>query len=226
MFRKENFYNLSREQQIQLCQAVVNDYCKSNGVKPCKIKLAELPMTDKKICYGEFMPAKSTILLNSKVFEIADDLKYSKNSFLPLQILLTTVHEAQHRVQVEKLGQVSESLRDQTVSECIKNPVKNISFSHYLASADELDARDCALEYIKQQLPVQNCTDLEKFFNTKILEEKRNTKKDIPDEIKAMFPNIYFEQVTKRGFDLEASQRSYITTLREIFNEQEKIKTL
>ena len=49
MFDKENFYNLTQEQKVQLCQAVVNDYCSSKGVASCEVQLGHLPTSDKTI---------------------------------------------------------------------------------------------------------------------------------------------------------------------------------
>lgn len=214
-FKVDKFYMLNDHQKLQLLQAVANDYCKLNGVNSCAVTLEELPYSDKSICYGEYQPAQSKILLNKRIFDLLDDAKYCKNQYLPMKILSTVIHEAQHRVQFETLDKTDKTEREQLVSDSINKNKRYQSFNKYLVEPEELDARECALEYIKQCARETQDEILEKYYNTLVLEEQKNGKSNVPINIQHYFQHIYSIYSIPSARSLTNSQKEFKGLLKQ-----------
>lgn len=213
MFDSKNFYKLSNKQKAQLFQSIVNDYCISNGVSPCSIRVENLPVSDKSVCYGEYVPSDATIVLNKAVLESIGVAALTQNAFLPIQILSTLIHEAQHRVQFEKADGPFASTREMVVAENLKHPQVSLSHKEYLAELDELDARGAALDYIYNASQMVNNPKLRAYYNTKMLAEMRNGKVEIPSELKALFPDIYNSIVNTKE-TMRNDQAEYLKVLK------------
>ncbi len=214
MFDSKNFYKLSNKQKAQLFQSVVNDYCISNGVSPCSIRVEDLPVSDKSVCYGEYVPSDATIVLNKAVLESIGVAALTQNAFLPIQILSTLIHEAQHRVQFEKADGPYSSTREMVVSENLKHPQVSLSHKEYLSEPDELDARGAALDYIFTASQMVNNPKLKAYYNTKMLAEMRNGKVEIPEEMKKLFPDIYNSMVNAKEGSMRTDQAEYLKVLK------------
>ena len=206
-------------------QAVANDYCKTKGVNSCAIELADLPFSDNAICYGEYVPSQSKILINRQVFDMLEDFKYCKNQYLPMKVLSTVVHEAQHRVQFETLDKPNKSVREQLVSDSINQEKREISHNKYLIEPEELDARDATIEYIKECARNSDNPIFAKYLNTLIMNERKNRKSNAPDYIKQHFINIYAEYDLVRGYNLGSEQREFKNTVQQkLIEGQEKTR--
>lgn len=212
-FSPSKFYALSTTEKHNLFQAVVNDYCNLRGVKSCLVSLSDLPLSSTNVCFGEFVPTESTILLNSAVFDAIDDCKKTKNAFLPYQILLTLVHEAQHRVQFEKIDEPVTSQKQQLINKCLLEPQLNLSQKAYISSFDELDARNCALEYIKNAIDKTDNLTLEKFYNTKLLDEQKQAKEYLTAQQKNMFDYIFNQKPTSSRENLNVEKNQFYRIL-------------
>ena len=219
-FKADKFYQLNSQQKMQLFQAVVNDYCKASGVSSCAIELADLPISDKTVCYGEFLPAQSKILINKEIFELIDDAKYCKNQYLPMQLLSTIIHEAQHRVQFETLENPNKSEREKIVAQSIQSAKKFSSYNKYLVEPEELDAREKSIEYIKECARELDDITLQKYCNTLILKEHQNCKSATSPEIQQHFYNIYGKYPIKPGHNLNKSEIEFKSML--MAKQQEK----
>lgn len=211
MFDANKFYELSEEQRKMLYQAVINDYCRENGVKTATLSIDNLPMDSNSICYGEYSPSQSKITLNKTVLDCIKQAEVSKNPYLPYKILTTLVHESQHRVQFENYNNPPTEKLYKVLSNMKQNekyPYK--SSVDYLTSYEELDARDCALGYIKSAVANSQDPKLKKFYNTLLHEERSNRKRDIPQIDKAMFANIYGEEVSPKDERLQRAKRDFL----------------
>lgn len=211
MFNAKNFYNLNKEQQTQLFQAVINDYCKENGVKSAGLAIEDLPHSKKRICYGEFDPANSKIAINKAVVDCIEQASETQNPYLPYKILETLVHESQHRVQFENYDNPS-TPKMEKVLEKMKSAESNEYQTQigYNSSYEELDARDCALDYIKNASLASMDHNLEKFYNSTALDEINRNKYEIPAEDKLEFANVFFARQTKKLYNLEGKKYEFL----------------
>ncbi len=195
MFDSDKFYKMNNKQRTQLYQAVVNDYCRSKDIDPCGIKFTNLPISDKSVCFGEYVPSEKCVYLNSKVLDMIDEAGSVSNNYLPYQILSTIIHEAQHAVQFSKIQNQAESVKDFAISNALFNPQENLTYNQYLAEPDELDARNEAQQYIANMALKTGKPELKAFYNSKKISEINNKKVEVEEEIKNCFPDIYNEQL-------------------------------
>ena len=199
-FQADKFYSLSTTQKQELFQAVVNDYLTSNGVEPCNVSLSNLPIDEKSICFGQYNPNTGSIHINRNLLTNLDSADEANNQYLPYKILSTLIHEAQHRVQFANLENDNTSEKDKLVSNSLMHPQNCMTYSQYLTEPDELDARNAAQEYIRQQAKNQTGSNsLAQFYNVTKEDEIKNNKRDVPSKIKDLFPDIYNNQFLKEA---------------------------
>lgn len=212
-FNPQLFYQLTNNDQMALLQAVANDYLRSQGIKPCAIKLAPLDFSRDAICYGEYDPNVGVIKINSRLFNNMEDLDYCQNSFYPIQMLSTIIHEATHHIQFQKLGTNSydDSVKDSLiVSSLLENQVGK-THAEYLAEADELDARNASLEYIRNAISskaTQFDLSLASFYNYMKDYESRYNVLPVNDQTKKCFNHLYLSN----KISVPKSLENYIAT--------------
>lgn len=214
MFNSQNFYKLDDKQRTQLFQAVINDYCNQNGVKPAGLVIEDLPYSKKCICYGEYDPANSKVSISKAVVDCIEQAKDTQNPYLPYKILETLVHESQHRVQFENYDNPS-SQRMAKILDEMKNSERRgyKSQADYYSSYEELDARDCAMGYIKSAMETNKDYRLEKFYNSLALGEIGRNKHEIPAEDMLYFANIYSARQTQKLYNFETQKREFLNMI-------------
>lgn len=196
LFNPQKFYQLTYNDQMSLLQAVANDYLRAQGVKPCAIKLAPLAFNGDKICYGEYDPNMGAIKLNSRLFDNMEDLDNCQNAYYPIQLLSTVIHEATHHVQFQKLGTESfdGSMKDNLVESSLVESQVSKTHAEYLAEADELDARNASLDYIKNAISGNGSNfdlSLAAFYNYMKDYEARNNTLPVSEQTKQCFDHLY-----------------------------------
>lgn len=223
MFNTQCFYNLNKEQRLQLFQAVINDYCKENGVEPAGLTIEDLPASKKRVRFGEYDPANSKISINKAVVDCFEQAKETQNPYFPYKILETLVHESQHRVQFENLDNPS-TPRLEKVLDKMKNSKTNEykTQTGYNTAYEELDARDCTIEYLRNAMQINRDKNLEKFYNSLMIEEINRHKYEIPAEDKMCFVNVFFARQTQKLCNLEIKKDELL----EMINSDVSQKTM
>lgn len=189
-FEPDKFYSLSQKQIAALLQATANDFLKSKGVSSCAVELQDLTLNNKNIVFGEYNPNKGSIAINKNLLSLADNLKDKKDEYLPFKILETVIHESEHRCQFYMQGKEPVLTKDKVIQDAIRNPSYN-SYSSYLSSPEELDSRNCALEYIRNAANELDSDNLRTFYNLQKESEMQKPKKPVSKSIEDMFPDIY-----------------------------------
>ena len=70
-----------------------------------------------------------------------------------------------------------------------------MSYSEYLGSVDEIDARNASMKYIRESAINLSSSSLASFYNEKKKQELKNTKTDIPAELKPYFTDVYSKEM-------------------------------
>ena len=208
MFDPKSFYALSTSQKEGLFQAVVNEYCLSNGVAPCKVALTPLHLSNNSVVNGQYVPARGVINLNSRLFDHIDELDNISNEYFPLEILSTLIHEATHRIQFATIEDPAQNPTDQLIKQSLVSPQQGLSYAAYLSEADELDARNSALKYLKENVIMSENPVLASFYNNQVDREQRLLKEKVPAEVKECFSEIYGATKFKLPVGLEQSMQS------------------
>ena len=195
MFSPSVFYNLSEKQIGQLLQATANEYALSMGTFPCKVKMAGLSAINGGITFGEYSPSEQTIEINSNFISKLQDFKESKNAYAPYQLLSTLIHETQHHVQTTNLNKKHSQLtaREKLACMALAEPNSN-DYGQYLISPDELDARDCALGYLRQvalEADDKQANELASVYAVSKREEESRPKPKVSEKIEGTFGEIY-----------------------------------
>lgn len=217
MFNAKNFYALNKTQTKELFQNVVSEYCLSNGVEPCKVVYEDLPASSKTICYGQYNPASGEIAINKKILNLLSKKSLTKNQYLPYQILTTLVHESRHRVQFANINNTNASEDLKLVTKSFMQSQKNKTHSQYLAELDEIDARNAALQYIRETSLNTDNQVLQAFYNQKKKEEINNGKENIDENLKPYFTDVYdnkFIQCNQKNI-FKTEKRDFLNLLLE-----------
>ena len=214
MFRPHIFYSLSASQRHKLCQAVVNDYCRANGISPCAVNLSPLPCGNGYMTFGEYAPCKGTITLNSRLFDLIDDFSEENNTALPYKILQTLVHETEHRVQFMNIDKNPKNEADAMLKLSLLEPQSGKSYADYLAEPDEIGARNAALAYIRDcatecERPEESAL-LSSFYNCQKEAEIKSPKSDTSQIIKDAHPDIYNGAFIHAPSTIQASMKTNI----------------
>ena len=199
-FNADEFYALNSNQQKQLYQAVVNEYCMAAGVPACEVKYEDLPLSEKAICYGEYDPNNRNIHLNKNVIELLQDAQ--KNQYLPYKILATLIHEAKHACQFANIGKDELSTKDQYIKNSLITNQSGLTYAQYLAEPDELDARNAAQQYLREVCEATNNANLAAFYNMQAEQERHNFKEQISKDCEVYFPDIYNSKTIETKADL------------------------
>ena len=219
-YSPSKFYSLSSEQRRALFQATVNEYLDSNGVERCPVTLKNMPINKKSVYYGLYRPQYQEISINSNLFDNIDQLDNENNAYFPYQILSTLIHEATHHVQFQNLEDGADDEKSQLIKSSMMNDQDNMSYDEYLTEADELDARDSALAYIKEAAlnATQNRLNLCVFYNLQKNDEMKNPKKAVSKEVKNMFPNIYDNTFMKTTVEKISNMKASQIEMNEIIH--------
>ncbi len=195
LYSADKFYNLSETQIMALMQATANEYLLDNGISPCAVEFRPMPLGRNKAVFGEYSPNTGTIYINSNLLGLLDRAKSENNQYLPYQLLSTLIHEATHRIQFANFGNNTTTLKDKAVQIALKEPQSNMSYSEYLGSVDEIDARNASMKYIRESAINLSSSSLASFYNEKKKQELKNTKTDIPAELKPYFTDVYSKEM-------------------------------
>ena len=235
MFAPSNFYKLDAEQIPYLSQALVNKYLEANNVETCKVDAVNMPSSKDSIIYGAYLPNLGVININKRYFTNFDAAKSGLNPVLPLKLMSTLLHEAQHRVQFANLDKDNLSAREELVKQSIlrptckdylenENAIAN-SYAEYLSEPDEVDARNAALDAIAYMINgnpyVSDPTDKNRiaaFFNVIHNKEVSNAKLNYKPEYKELFKQVY----KAKNYALK---NDHSTTL-EILKSQEQLSSI
>lgn len=212
MFKPNVFYSLSDRQKQVLFQAVANNFLISNGVAPCAVEMVNLPHDSKSVCFGEYVPAKGTIYLNSHLFSVMDAMYEEGNTALPYKILSTIIHESKHRVQFMNFDKQPRTEAERLLKASLVHPNSSKSFADYLSEPDEIDARNAALAFIREC--AKNCEQqdealaLATFYNAEKERELSNGKNPVPDALMQAYQDVYSSSMLKVPTTAQAQMRS------------------
>ena len=195
MFAPEVFYKLNETQIKQLLQATSNDYALSQGAYPCEVKIAGLTSSNGGVTLGEYCPSNQQIEINSRFLSKLEEFRAENNAFAPYQLLSTLIHETQHHVQTTNLNKKNSELsaREKMACFALAEPSSN-NYGEYLISADELDARDCALSYLKEaakNADEAQAIQLASAYAVSKREEESRPKPRVDEKIEQTFASIY-----------------------------------
>ena len=195
MFSPSVFYNLNEQQIMQLLQATANEYAASNGAFACQVKMAGLSAPNGGVALGEYNPSEQTIEINSSFISRLKDFKDAGNAYAPYQLLSTLIHETQHHVQTTNLNKKDSQLssREKLACYALSEPNSN-NYGEYLISPDELDARDCALGYLRhaiEEADDKQATELASAYAVSKREEESRPKPKVGANIEGTFGEIY-----------------------------------
>jgi len=185
LFDSKNFTKLTQAQQLQLLQATANEFLSSCGAPTCAVLIEDLPFSPNHAVFGEYLPNSGAIIINKNMFKTNPN-----NPYWPYKILETLIHESRHRWQFSTLDQPTTE-KEKAIHSAIVSPTAYNDFSEYLTSYEELDSRNCALEYIRNVANSLNNDSLKAFYNLKLTYEQNSCKKRIPKEAEAFFPDVY-----------------------------------
>jgi len=195
MFSPNVFYNLSDKQIMQLLQATANEYAETNGAFPCEVSLARLSSSNGGVTLGEYDPNSQTIEINSNFLRKLNDFKAEGNAYAPYQLLSTLIHETQHHVQTTNLNKKNSELTAREKMACVALSEPNsTNYGEYLISPDELDARDCALGYLRQACALAEkgqAEELASVYAVAKREEESRPKPPVGAKIESTFDNVY-----------------------------------
>ncbi|MBQ7466875.1 MAG: hypothetical protein IJS74_02250, partial [Clostridia bacterium] len=192
-YTPSKFYSLSGKQRDALCQATVNEYLISHGCRPCPVGFMDMPVNDRCVYYGLYRPQYQEIFINDNLFNNIDTLSDQNNTNFPYQILSTLIHEATHHMQFSDIERGADNEKTRLIKRSMMNNQNNMSFSEYLAEADELDARNSALEYIREASYEAGAgrQNLMAFYNVQKNSEIKSPKKEVSKQVHSFFPDIY-----------------------------------
>ena len=195
LYHSSKFYNLEKEDVMSLVQATVNEYCIANGVEPCAVVFEDLALSASEIQFGEYDPNKGSITINKKILDKFEDAKASGDQFYAYKLMSTIIHETKHRIQFSMLDNNNISEKDKAVCASLMHQQDSLSHSQYLAELDEVDARNAALEYIREaSFSVKDSASanaLKLFYNYEKTDEQNNGKNEIASELKTQFGDVY-----------------------------------
>ena len=209
-FMPSLFYTLNEDQVKSLSQALVTKYLEAQNVDTCKVDFAYIKRSSSNNIYGEYHPNKGVIEINNKFVTGFNSAKNDYNSVFPIKLMSTLIHNARVRAQYANLNNSNLDIRSELVSQAILRPTcteymtkdktkKESYFAEYISTADELDARETELEAIAYLMATQKNQGAESedilrlaaYYNTIVEKERANSKHDIKEEYKTLFPHLY-----------------------------------
>lgn len=218
-FEPENFYALSEDQVKSLLQTVSAEFLQSKGVQPCNVAFEKLTISDDSVQYGEYNPNRGAIIINQKILAMMNEAKKTKNKSFPCQLLSTLIHESEHRVQFSTFGQKTGDRRQDMINSFLSTSQTSLSTAQYLASYDELDARNEALDYIGEMAAENDSSVLAAFYNLKKEQEMNNGKANIPENDKRYFSDIYDGRMISTDLSLRNDMAKYMSIINSIPSE-------
>ena len=222
LFSKENFYNLSQQQLQALLQATANNFLIENGTSSCAVLIEDLPVQDGAITFGEYDPNRGAIIMNKKIINLFQTAKSQNMQSYAYHMLSTLIHEATHRVQFANLSKTNLPLKDAVVVQALKDPEFRSSYAEYLSAPEELDARQSALEYIKDCGQALSNPAMLGFYNVVLDHEKNNSKAEVNGQIKQLFSTIYSQALLEGAKNLTRDHEKYRRLLSQTANELSK----
>ncbi len=192
LFSPENFYKLSKDDIKALLQAASNEYLLSNDVEPCAVVFEPLKISNRNVQFGEHNPNRGVTIINSKLLDKFDEMKDINNVSYPYQLLATVIHEGRHRCQFSDLNNnIGANETTKLISRALLVPQSTMSKGEYLASPDEIDARNAAMDYISGVAKETDDENLKAFYNQQKAYEQSNGKNEVPDSLKQHFNHVY-----------------------------------
>ena len=188
-FVAEKFYSLSNHERMQLFQCVANKYLESQGVSTCAVLFEDMKLSEHSIEFGCYSPSRGAILINSHLLESIENM--DKNPMLPLQILSTIIHEARHRVQFEKFDDMPTTDDEKAIQDSLSSCQENMTFGQYLAEADEIDARNAALVFMREMAVEFDNKNMIEFYNSMKYDELHNKKEKVDARMIGACPEIF-----------------------------------
>ena len=219
-YKPSKFYLLSNHQKHSLFQATVNEYLASNGIPTCAVEFFPMPITDKSVYYGLYRPQYGEIYINSNLFNNIDNLSDEGNTYFPYQILSTLIHEATHHIQFTSLEHGANDDKNRLIRRSMMNNQDNMSFEEYLTEPDELDARNSALQYIREASyeAKHGKQNLMAFYNIQKNHEIKNPKKPVSKKIQSFFSDIYDNTFLSPTVERSSSMASNARQMSEIIH--------
>ncbi|MBQ8468382.1 MAG: hypothetical protein IJ542_01350 [Clostridia bacterium] len=200
-FKPDYFYSLSKDEQLSLYQTCTNRYLLSQGVSPCAIVLEDMALNDRTIEFGCYRPNRGAIYLNKNLFDNIFELAGALNPFFPLKLLETVIHEARHRVQFAMFESNPSNAAEREIQLSMMHSQSNMSYAQYLAEADELDARNAALAYMREGAELSGSRDMEEFYCAAKSREMGNPKASTTTTMRDACADIYDERIGREMLD-------------------------
>lgn len=141
-FNPDIFYNLSESDIENALCGLVSGYCAMNKISAPHIKFKEFADAPGKITYGTYVSETDTIYMNKKMLAQANQFRGSKDPTIPMRIIQTGIHEADHK------RQLAYAIQNNNTSQYSNSNYK--SFGDYLSDPDEVIARYNALKSIQR----------------------------------------------------------------------------
>lgn len=215
MFDSKNFYKLSKEELVQLTQAVSNKYCEMNNVNKVPVII-----NSKIRALGKYYTFGNYVNLTNDYFDLFNYIKNTgiDNKLLPYKILSTTLHEARHSYQF-RTNTSKDKKEERYMINCVhinKHYLLRVYYgninevfdnmSKYYSRVSEMDANDASYKTIRDlsKESLKNNEELEKYF-IKAMTDPYNSKDSVIYEIasllkdKGLTPDLYqriFETMT------------------------------
>lgn len=141
-FNPDNFYELGKDDVINLMVRLSSVYCEQNETPPPTFTTGNFePLPNNKITMGANYPATNTVVFNQAAIDKFDDFKKTKDPRYPLLLMETALHEAHHSVQ-ENSGMLENTNHEKVSSK--------EDFNKYESQPEEVDARKYSRATIQQ----------------------------------------------------------------------------
>lgn len=155
------FYSLSPQQVLVLLQNIADCYAERFKVVAPPISTAKFEkLNNGYVTYGAFYPALNEIKINKDILAQFDLAKKVGSTEYPLRLLQTIIHETRHCVQLQtgmlnslKKSEHSANLTKANIFDKIVNSkikTEREKYIEYLNRAEEIDARNSAIDIIKE----------------------------------------------------------------------------
>lgn len=158
-FNPSKFYTLKPSQVLALLQEIADCYAERYNVTASPIKTGKFERTNANlITYGAYYPGLDEVRLNEDVLNRFDAAKRMGDDEFPIKLLQTVIHETKHAVQVKtgmldslNKGKLSSGDKMSLLKKAFTNKSSQRNkFFEYLQRAEEVDARNSAMQMIKE----------------------------------------------------------------------------
>lgn len=148
-FNPNVFYKMSESDIENALGGLVAGYCAMNRISAPHIEFREFADEPGKTTYGTYVSETDTIYMNRKMLYSVNQLRDSKDPMLPMRLVQTGIHEAEHKNQIANMVRgTNNDMQKQINASLMQNQSNHESFGSYLCRPEEAGARYAALKEI------------------------------------------------------------------------------